>query len=471
MNKIEKLGKNFALLTVGSFGSRILTFLLVPLYTTVLTTEEYGIVDIINTTVSLVYPIATLVISEAVIRFCLDSESDLKQVWSVSIGITFLGVCLMFAVSPLIFFTAFKEYYIFFMMHAVAMAFESTVSQFVKGLNNVKEYTIGGIISTAVIIFCNIIFLLIFKLGLAGYMLALFMGRFVSIVYYVVSLGLWKYFVRIQGLDKILINKMLRYAVPMIPNSISWWISNSSDKYIVQYFCGLAANGIYAVAYKIPTLLTTVSTLFISAWQISAFEDFDSEKSQGFFSVVSNEFIRLNFILASGLIFLTRPLARLLFAQDFYEAWHYVPVLVLGYVFYTVSSFLGTVYTAAKQTKMLFYSTMVAAISNIIMDLIMTPIMGPMGAAIATMISYFIICVIRVIHSKKLMKLAIDWKKLAPTLILVIVQILIISIDSWIAFVLCGTIMLVVILLNRELFLNFIKVAVNKIRNNREAIR
>ena len=465
MSKTEKLGKNFALLTVGSFGSKILTFLLVPLYTSVLSTAEYGVVDIINTTVSLVYPLAILVISEAVIRFCLDSESDLNQVWTISMVITFLGCCLMLLLSPIVLLTSFRKYYVLFILHAVAMSFESTISQFVKGLNNVRQYAIGGVLSTTIIIFCNILFLLLFRWGLTGYIVALFLGRLLCTCYYVFSLKLWKFFISIRKIDIGLVKKMLCYSIPMIPNSISWWISNSSDKYIVQYFCGIAVNGIYAVAYKIPSLLTTASTLFISAWQISAFEEFDSEKSKKFFNTVTNEFVRLNFVVASGLVFMTRPLARVLFANEFYDAWRFTPVLILAYVFSTISSFFGTVYTAAKRTKMLFYSTTVAAITNIILDILMTPKMGAMGAAIATAISYLIICVMRIVDSRKIMKLSIEWKKIVPTMALVILQIFIMTNESLIAFFLCGILMLIVIMLNRAIFVKYAKMLISKIKH------
>ncbi|MDD4689508.1 MAG: polysaccharide biosynthesis C-terminal domain-containing protein [Eubacteriales bacterium] len=450
MNKIRRLGKDFGLLTLGSFSSKILNFLLVPLYTYILTTSEYGVVDIINTTVSLVYPILTLVISEAVIRFCLEKTNDKCQVWSISMLITTLGCLGMIMLSQIIILTTFKPYLVFFVLHGITMAYNSTISQFVKGNNQVKIYAIGGVINTVAVISLNIILLIVFKMGLIGYLISLVLGHMSALIFYIIALKLWRYTLPVNQLDHLLVKSMVKYSVPMIPNAISWWISDSSDKYIVQYFCGIAVNGIYAVAYKIPSMLTTISNLFIGAWQISAFEDFESDEAKEYYSKVSTEFISFILVVAGALIFMTRPLASVLFAKDFYYAWKFTPVLILAFVFSTVSSFWGTIYTAAKRTKMLFYSTMTAAIMNIALDLILTPHVGAMGAALATLISYMVICVIRIVDSRKIMKLTIDWKRVIIELLLVIVEVVIIAFDSWISIAICLSLWLLNTFINRK---------------------
>lgn len=464
MSKAKKLGKDFGLLSIGNFASRILSFLLVPLYTSILTTYEYGIVDIINTTVSLVYPLAILVISEAVIRFCLEKSSDMKQIWTISIGITMLGSLGMIAISPIVLLTSLKDYYVLFLLHGITVSFNATISQFVKGSNRVDIYAIGGVINTAVVIAGNILFLLVFKLGIHGYMVSIALGHICANAFYVISLKAWRYFIPLRSIDRTLVKQMIRYAVPMIPNSISWWISDSSDKYVVQYFCGLAVNGIYAVAYKIPSMLTSISTLFVSAWQITAFEDFNSDESKKFFSKVSSEFLSSILLVAGGLVFMTRPIASLLFAKEFYQAWEFTPVLILAFVFSTASSFWGTVYTAAKKTKMLFYSTMVAAVLNILLNILLTPLMGAMGAAIATLISYMTICVIRIVHSRYIIRLELAWKRIVPTLALVFAEVLIISHESWVTTVICGGLWIITVFINREAFITILRKLTGRIR-------
>jgi len=464
VSKAKKLGKDFGLLSIGNFASRILSFLLVPLYTSILTTYEYGIVDIINTTVSLVYPLAIMIISEAVIRFCLDKSSDMKQIWTISICITALGSLGMVVFSPIILLTSLKDYYILFLLHGITISFNATISQFVKGSNRVDIYAIGGVINTAVVITGNILFLLVFKLGIHGYMMSIALGHFCANVFYIMALKLWRFFIPLSSIDRMLAKQMIKYAIPMIPNSISWWISDSSDKYVVQYFCGLAVNGIYAVAYKIPSMLTSISTLFISAWQITAFEDFESDEAKKFFSKVSSEFLSSILLVAGGLVFMTRPIARILFAKEFYQAWEFTPVLIFAFVFSTASSFWGTIYTAAKKTKMLFYSTMVAAVMNIVLNIILTPLMDAMGAAIATLISYMTICVVRILHSQCIIRLQIDWGKIISTVMIVFAEVVIISYESWLTAVVCAGLWGIALFINRETFIAILYKLTNCIR-------
>ena len=461
MSKGRKLGKDFGLLTIGNFASRILSFFLVPLYTSILTTEEYGIIDIICTTVNLVYPIASVVISEAVIRFCLEKENDKRQVWTIAVLITLVGCVGMILLSPLILLTRFKAYVVFFILHGITMTCNATVSQFVKGNNEVAVYAIGGVINTIVVISLNIVFLILCNLGLIGYLLALVLGHIAAMSYYFVRMSLWKFFIPLHMIDKKLGKRMVQYAAPMIPNSISWWISDSSDKYIVQHFCGLAVNGIYAVAYKIPSMLTTVSNLFISAWQLSAFEDFKTDEAKRFFSKVSTEFMSFILLVAGGLILMTRPIAYVLYAKEFFQAWQYTPTLILAFVFSTVSSFWGTVYTAAKKTKLLFYSTMAAAWINIVLDIVLTPRIGAMGAAIATMISYFVICAIRIVESRKIIILDVDWTRIIISLLLVGAEVLVIS-DSMLSFGTCAALWMTMLIINREMIVVIAKKVLRK---------
>ena len=114
--------------------------------------------------------------------------------------------------------------------------------QFVKGINKVKNYVIAGIISTVVTISLNIILLVIVKIGLVGYLISYIGGQVSSIVFLVISCKIWKYLLPYKKTDKKVLKNMMNFSIPMIPNSISWWISNSSDKYMLSYFTTLSTE-------------------------------------------------------------------------------------------------------------------------------------------------------------------------------------------------------------------------------------
>lgn len=429
-NSYKRLAKNTALLAIGSFASKLLGFFLIPFYTAVLTTAEYGVSDLIVTTTSLIYPFASVAISESIMRFSLDKTNDKKSIFSIGIYTILVGFAVILLFSPIIKRSAIGEYYIFFLLYYITHAIYTISSYFTKGLDRVKEYSISGLISTATIISCNLLFLLYLKIGITGYLFSTIIGHFVAITYLFIRLRLYKYFISPFHIDKQLFRGMLKFSIPIIPNSVSWWIANSSDKYMLNYYADISQVGIYSMSYKIPTLITTIFSFFISAWQISSVEEFGSEESKTFFSNVYNKYVSINVLLASALISVSKIMCGFLYSKDFFTAWRYVPVLISANVFNSLGSFMGSVYTASKNTKMLSISTCIGAASNILMNFIMIPVIGAMGAAIATAASYIIIWLVRIVHSRKIIKFNIRHRRDIILYIILLFQVILASIDN-----------------------------------------
>lgn len=107
---------------------------------------------------------------------------------------------------------------------------------------------------------------------------------------------------------------MLAYCVPLIPTAVFWWIMGVSDRYLVKWFVGSDANGIYAVAYKIPTILTILATVFMDAWQLSAIAESGDRRAQArFYARVWDAFFSAVCLCAGGIIALfaaAHPAAR-----------------------------------------------------------------------------------------------------------------------------------------------------------------
>ena len=412
VGRYKKLGKNIALLTLGNFASKILSFLLVPFYTAVLSTAEYGSADMLTTTVNLILPIFTLMVYEAVMRFALDEFSDNKQVFSSGLYITLIGcgILLLMAQGMRLSKKLTPSLWLF-VLYFISLAFYNLILQFVKGIEKVSVYSMAGVINTFVYIITNIFFLVTLKLGVTGYLLAFVIGHTVAAIYAFFRAGVYKYVIDIRNIEKEICERMCKYSIPMIPNSISWWISNSSDKYILTFFCGVSINGIYSVAYKIPSILTICINIFISAWQISAVEDFGSAESKKFYASIYDKYESILFVGASILIGVTQILAKYLYSNDFYKAWLYVPILILASVFNSLAAFYGSIYTSAKKTKMLLYSTLIGAIGNIVLNVLLIPKFAAMGAAIATMISYLLVWIVRVIDSRRIFKFNMKVKR------------------------------------------------------------
>lgn len=458
MERYKKLGKNIALLTVGNFASKLLSFFLVPLYTTVLTTEEYGTADMVTTSVNLIMPLFALLVYEAVLRYALEEDIDNKQVFSIGLYITSVGcICIMIVTPFLRFFEGIKSYVGLFVLYYVSLVFYNLVLQFIKGIEEVRVYSVAGVLNTFIYILCNIVFLLFFKIGVKGYLLSFIIGHVGATLYAFLKTKAYKYIIGYGKIKTENVRKMLKYSIPMIPNAVSWWVSNSSDKYILIYFWGVAVNGIYSVAYKIPSILTIAISIFVSAWQISSVENFGSKESKKFYADIYDKYECLLFVGTSILIGGTKILSKYLFANEFYEAWIFTPVLILASVFNSLAAFYGSIYTSAKKTKMLFYSTVIGAVGNIVLNFLMIPSMGAMGAAIATMLSYMVVWLIRVVHSRTIFSFEIKIKRDIIVYSILIIESLLVCLDINPCFIVSIISSVLVITICRKVFVDIVE--------------
>lgn len=468
-NRYKKLGRNTALMVVGNFASKILTFLLLPLYTYCLTTSEYGISDLITTTINLCLPFLTLTISESVLRLTLDQNSDKKQIFTITAVIVGLGFGILILTTPVWkHFVPFKEYIVYFLVYYLVMVLSNTAQQFTKGLEHVDVFVMSGIITTFATCMWNLLLLLVFKLGIRGYLLAYILGYATSFIYIFLKEKLWNYWTSFRKIDTGVVREMLIYCIPLIPNSISWWISDSSDRYILEFFWGASVIGVYSIAYKLPSIISILSTILTSAWQISAVEDFGSEESKEFFSDVYQKYASVYIMVCSVMILFIKVIAKILFSGEFYEAWKYAIILMVAVVFQALNGFLGIIYAASKKTKTIFVTTIMGAGTNIILNILLIPHMGALGAAVATLISYVVVWMTRLIDSRKILPIRVDYKVDLTSYLLILIQSVVTycSIRYWI--VMSGVLCLLIIFMNRKVILFMIDMIKSKLSKHHE---
>lgn len=411
-NKYRYLLKNTGILTISSFSSKILVFLLVPLYTSVLSTAEYGTYDLSVTTIQLLIPVFTLNIYDAVMRFFMDSRYSKGEVSAVgnkycaiSIGLFAIVILVNYRfgiIQPI------RDYSLLVFLYYVANLANQYLTQAAKGNEQVRDIAIAGVVNTAVTLVLNILFLLVFRMGLSGFFIAYIAGQASSALILLVTLRYWKYIS--FDINKQYQKEMLAYSVPLVLGTIGWWCNNASDRYIVTFLCGIAANGVYSVAYKIPSILTTVQQIFLQAWQISALKEYDEQDSASFYG---KTFVVINIgmcLICMGLILFTKPLAKVLYAKDFFTAWQYVPFLLVSGVFNAASGIIGPILNANKNSKSLGTSSLAGAVVNIILNFVLIKLMGVQGAAVATAVSSYVIYLLRKIAARDNIQIDNSWK-------------------------------------------------------------
>ena len=448
-NKVRYLFKNIGLLTISQFSSKFLVFILVPLYTNILTTEQYGTYDVFYTTVSLLIPILMVNITDAVLRFSLDGSTDKDKV--ISAGVTVYGrgllifgvlVAVNYFVGILPVLNLYIPYLI--LMFTITAAYEILVG-YARGCDAVFDVAVAGIISTFVTVSLNVLLLLVVKWGLDGYFCANIAGVSCAAVYLMIRMKIWRK-VRFTELDKNLKRSMIVYSFPLMLTSVSWWVNSFSSRYVILGFCGVAANGIYSVAYKIPSILTAFQEVFNKAWVLSSVKTFDKEDESGFFAKTYSVYNGVMTLVCSVIIVATRLLAGLLFAKDFYAAWQYVPFLTISVVFGAMSGYLGGIFAAVKDTKAYALSTIIGAALNLAISLVLVQFIGPMGAAVASVVSYVVVWAIRIQLVKKHIKLKLSWGRDCIAYVLLVAQTLLLLFmpDGLLTYVALSAVLLII---------------------------
>lgn len=426
MNKYKTLVSNTALISLGTFGSKLLVFLMVRFYTGYLTTAEYGTSDLITQTANLLLPIISLGITNGVFRFAIDSKYDKKSVFSAGLISITLGGLLFFVIAPLLGLVGQFEGYIWLIVvYTMASCYHSLCSQYIRAIGNTAFFAVQGIVNTSLVIVLNILFLAVFDMGIMGYVLSVVLADGLSALLIFFKEKLWNQIT--LKIDKETFKSMLVYSIPMIPTTIFWWVTSVSDRYMVSGFIGTEANGIYAVSYKVPTFLTLLSTVFMQAWQFSAVSESENDRQEhiDFFSTVWSSFQSVMFLAGSVIIACSVPIIKILTTPDYYSAWKFIPVLSAAMVFSAFANFMGTVYVVEKRSKNSFLTSMLGAVLNIILNFLLIPSpLGVQGAAIATFVSYFAVFVIRALNARKY----IPFKLYLPQVVLNIAVILLQSI-------------------------------------------
>lgn len=456
-DKSKTLAVNIGIFTIGSFGSKILCFLLVPLYTSILSTEDYGNADLLTTTVSLLIPILTLSIQDAVLRFSLDKEKAKTDVINSALRVLTKGFIVLFiavGINKLFDIVSVSDIFsLFVLLLFVSGTLNTSFNLYLRGENNVKIIAISGISNTLIMCSANILFLTVFHLGLFGYLLSIFAGETVSISIQFVFGKIYKD-LRFKKYNK-LGHEMITYSMPLVPNSLAWWINTASDRYILAFLNGVAANGIYAIAYKIPTMLTIFQTIFNNAWSISAITEFDKSDEDGFLGSNYKRYSLLSYLACSGLILFNIPIASILYSNDFFFAWKAVPFLLVGTVFNGISIFEGSLYAAAKKTKMVSMTTIIGALVNTIFNFTLIPFIGYLGAAIATMIGYIVTWIMRTIFLQKIIEMKVNWKIEIISYVAIVIQAVLATLNSFI--LIQGIIIGLVLALNRKYIFDIVR--------------
>ena len=427
MNRNQEFIKNTIILFIGKFTTQFISLLLLPLYTHYLLTEDYGMIDLLQTYITLFAPILTLRIDSATFRFLIENRKNKEKTKTTITNVIFIlliSILITLIIGIIVINLINFKNNIYMITNLIILMVSNVLLQILRGIGKNKEYSIASILTGIITLLTNIILILIFKSDAKSILISSSIANLICIIYIISKIKLFKYF-KFKLINKCKIKEILTYSLPMIPNALSWWVVNVSDRTIITTFLGSVYNGIYTISCKFSNILNSIFAIFNMSWQETASLHIDDEDKDNFFTDIINKLLML-FATFSILIVAILPFAfNILIGNNYIDSYKYIPILIYSNLWNILISLIGGIYVAKKRTKEIATTTIYSAIINIIINLLLIKKIGLYAACISTLIAYMIMGIYRYIDCKKYVNIKINIKKLIIyTLIFIISSII-----------------------------------------------
>lgn len=456
-NKYKKLLSDIVIFVIGTVLAKAIQFVLMPLYTTCMSTEAYGIAELTNNLSELLCPISTLCIYEAAFRFAVDPEfSDTKLATSVTkVMLYSTAIGFIFAVLINLFFNYEYTFHLFFILYAYSIRL--CVGYYARGRGESKIFAMSGVVNALFLGFFNIIFLVILHSGENGYLLSIGFSNCVAALYLIIAGRVHKD-ICIKLEIKKDVRILLKYCIPLIFYNILYWFISISGRYILLFFTDPSTAGKYVAAIKIAAVVNMLQQSVYAAFQLNSSRAFSDEGKEKYYSEITNLFIYMYCTMGAIIVCCTPLLAVFTLKNDFYEAKVFLPIIMLAAIFNCISSLLGTMYSTYKKTRKMVGVSVVGSLTNIIVGLILTPLCGIWGVCIASVSCYLSQIIYKFIDVKRFCKIKYNWIRIIPNILLLSLQVLIMSICCENDMIISIIIMLILLVINGNEVINAVKV-------------
>ncbi|MEP0676450.1 MAG: polysaccharide biosynthesis C-terminal domain-containing protein [Nonlabens ulvanivorans] len=466
MERANSLLNNTFIYAIGNFGSKVLSYAMVPLFSFFVNKKDLGLYDLFLTSISLLFPVVTLQLSEAMYRWLLTSENlrDKRKVISTGIFsslilLTIFGLC--YLISTYFYSFRYQEY---FYLLLIGASLFPIAQQIIRGLGKNKLYSFIGLLNSVLLVFFNLLFLYFLNYGLLGILLASILSYSLSVIA-CVFLGEIYTYIEFRSYTLKHLFELLKYSTPLIPNAISWWLINAANRFLILHLMGIEANGDFAISSRFPAILAIINSIFMLAWQDIAISKINDNEDVSFVSKLFNQFLILEICLTILLIPISKFLVSYVVESSYQDTWKYMPLLFLGTAFSSFSAFYGSIYLKEKRTINLFTTTIIGGIVNLGITYLLIPLIGLFAPGVGTLLGFATVFILRVVDLKSYLFLDIKWFKLISLTVISILLFLLALKDLFSIHILIFAIGLVLFVsLNNKLFKYFKSFLISKFK-------
>lgn len=422
-NRGSKFMKDIGVYAIGNIGSKLITFLMVPMYTYfVHDTSDFGYYDICLAVCLLLIPFVTLQLRDGAFRFLLDCDSDTQRKRIVTFVsrtmVSTMSLTLVIAGAMALFTNI--QYLGYAVGLLIAMSLQEVYSQVFRGLGNNRAFVAVGILSALGIGVFSILFVAGLGWSIKGIFLANIIARILALIVVEARVRLitchtsWKIDSRQVAHD------IIRYTLPLLPGSLCWWLTGSSDRLFISHFLGLDVNGVYAVAIRFTGIIYTLAIIFYQAWQETAILQYNSPDRDSFFSKMFNSYIFLLAGILVGYVFMLKVNYGWLVASEYRESLNFIYPLGLSAVIFAIAAFFDMGYQCAKDTKRTLPAIVLAAIVNVALNFTLIKPLGVYGVILTLLVTYLVLVIYRWHDMRRYFVLKINRRTLVPIAIILL---------------------------------------------------
>ncbi len=432
-SRSTKFLKDLGIYAIGNLGSKIITFAMVAVYTHYVNKGELGYYDLCLTIIFLIIPFVTLQLRDGAFRFLLETQvTDQRSKIVTFVYRTLVSssvICLVATILLAMFTSIDYVWYCFALL--VVMSFFEVVTQVARGLGDNVGFVTAGIISSLGIFVFSIIFVVVLPWGINGIFIANILARILALIFLEMRLKIIATYFKPNVNLKQVARDLIKYSLPLLPGSLCWWLTGSSDRWFINYYLGIEVNGLYAVAFRFNSIILILSTIFYQAWQETAILQYNSPDRDKFFSKMFNTYIGVLAIIITAYSFILKSLYPIIIDANYQESVNYLYLMGISAVIFALAAFFDMGYQCAKDTSRTLPAIILAAVVNIVFNHFLVKYYGVYGAIATSIITYLVLFVYRLHDMKRYFKLSFYPSTTIAVLIILLGAVPFYFFNSW----------------------------------------
>ena len=468
-NRSTRFLKAIGLYAIGNLGSRLLTFLMVPLYTYFIAPDQMGFYDVSLTLIIALIPIFTLQMRDGAYRFLInETDNDNKTrivsvvmkellISTLLIGAIWLGVGLLYPIKCL------TEICLLLLV----MIYCEVLLQVARAVGGTASFAIAGIISSFGIGIFSIMFVVWLGCGLEGVFWANILARVVVLCFIEYKVKLLRNFFSLTIDTTSIQRPILKYILPLLPTALGWCLLDCSGRLFVQHYLGLEVSGMFAVSFRFASIIYTFAIIFIQAWQEMALLNYESKDRDSFFSEMYNTFIYYIALVVLVVSFMLKFNYGWLVEDGYGESLKLLYPMSVAIAVCTMSQFLDLGYQCSKETQRSIPSIFVAFAVNLLVSFLLIEKIGVWAVISASIFGFVALFVYRSVDVRRYFVLKVNVRSILAVVMVLVSAVPFYMFDYlWSVAYFCVVIVVMIMLMPDALKKNItLKKQNNKLKN------